>query len=424
MYVTSAIITDFRCLQNLEIKFAYGDRSLRLPNVTLLIGRNGSGKTSVLRGIAIGLIGWALEGYRSYYNVRRGAEEASITLHVEPDPSDTAENELCAPGSSARLSQAISSFGAIEKLAAGGEPSEKYRLAMQDEQDPKLFIAGYGAARRVETGEYDAATRGRMRHARYRRVASLLDPQYTLVPLSSWIPKLPPAERKSIGALLTKLLPKGGLKFDAHAENDLYFVRGDQKLPFDALSDGYQAFLGWIGDLLYHLHECAAKVGRIPLEKMHGIVLVDEIDLHLHPRWQQEVIRKLSRVFPQLQFVLTTHSPLVVGSVESVNVRVLQEKNRGKITVSTPAQEVYGLTADQILLSPSFGLVTVREAEFMRQLKQTEKRARSGDRGAALQFNRMVAFGAAGIAPPSDDDIPDWVRELAARKNGESGEPS
>jgi len=103
---------------------------------------------------------------------------------------------------------------------------------------------------------------------------------------------------------------------------------------------------------------------------------------------------------------VTTHSPLVVGSVERENVRILQE-TRGTIRVTTPPQEVRGLTSDQILLSPSFGLTSVREARFMQELKQTEEKARSGDPQAALKFNQMVAFGAAAAPPLSNEEPPE-----------------
>jgi hypothetical protein len=153
---------------------------------------------------------------------------------------------------------------------------------------------------------------------------------------------------------------------------------------------------------------------------MAGLVLVDEIDLHLHPTWQQEVIGKLARAFPRLQFIFTTHSPLVVGSVERENVRILQETD-GHVRVTTPAEEVRGLTSDQILLSPSFGLTSVREAQFMQELQQTEAKARSGDAEAALRFHHMVAYGAAAAPPLSSEEPPEWVREAAARKRSSRG---
>lgn len=412
MYISEATLTNFRGLQVLPISFEQGSKALDFPNVTLIVGRNGSGKTSILRGLAIGLIGWALEGYRSYYNVHHGAMFALIDLFVEPSSKN--ENVLCR--GSRKIVQEIKSYGTIEKIADKDFPTAEFLRVMRDELDPRLFIAGYGASRQVELREYDAASRRQLRHARYARVASLLDAHYTLVPFGSWVPKLEKKNREQVAQIINGLMPAEALKFDPGAKDELYFLSGKNRLPFAALSDGYQAFLGWVGDLLYHLNECST--GRTSLDKMTGIVLVDEIDLHLHPRWQQEVVGKLARAFPKLQFILTTHSPLVVGSVQAKNVRVLQE-SKGEILISTLDQEVRGLTSDQVLLSPSFGLTTVREAEFMKQLAQTEQRARAGDPHAALEFNRMVAYGAGN--PPAGDDIPDWVREAIKRKKRAKG---
>lgn len=412
MYVTEATLSNFRCLEALTVPFEHADGKIDFPRLTLLAGINGRGKTSILCGLAIGLMGWALEGYRSYYNVYRGADQAIIDIFVDPSSDD----ELALFDSDTEFTLAITSYDTIEKIADEEFPPELLPV-MRDERDPRLFIAGYGASRQVETEAYDPGIRKQLGHARYRRVASLLLPHYTLVPFGSWLPKLDKKGRDKIGKIVNKLLPDDGLKFDPNAKNELYFYREKGKnLPFAVLSDGYKAFLGWVGDLLFHLQECST--GRTPIDEMPGIVLVDEIDLHLHPRWQQEVVGKLVRAFPKLQFILTTHSPLVVGSVQKSNVRVLHE-TMGVIEISTLEQEVRGLTSDQILLSPSFGLTAVREAEFMKELRKTEKLARAGDRRAALQFNQMVAYGAG--SPPSDDDMPDWVREVITRKKRASG---
>ena len=78
-------------------------------------------------------------------------------------------------------------------------------------------------------------------------------------------------------------------------------------IEFPNLSDGYRAFIGWVADMLFHVYY-GCPPGK-KLADLCGIVMVDEIDLHLHPRWQMKVISTVARAFPRMQFIFTSHSP-------------------------------------------------------------------------------------------------------------------
>src|SRR5947207_1914827 len=115
--------------------------------------------------------------------------------------------------------------------------------------------------------------------------------------------------------LINRLSGKEHYTFTGDMDGGEYlFERGGLKIPFPALSDGYRAYLGWIGDLLYHV--CFTTPTGAKLVENRGIVMVDEIDLHLHPKWQMTVLPILARELPNLQFIVTSHSPLLVGSLE------------------------------------------------------------------------------------------------------------
>jgi len=99
------------------------------------------------------------------------------------------------------------------------------------------------------------------------------------------------------------------------------------KLPATWLSHGYQAAIAWLADVIGHiLWEASAAGGPIDLkpEQMEGLVLVDELDLHLHPRWQRGLIPALKQTFPRLQFVVTTHSPMLLAGLRPDQVVVLE----------------------------------------------------------------------------------------------------
>ncbi|MBK8563034.1 MAG: AAA family ATPase [Saprospiraceae bacterium] len=79
-----------------------------------------------------------------------------------------------------------------------------------------------------------------------------------------------------------------------------------------------------------------------PLKEGGGIVIIDEIDLHLHPRWQRKIVRKLTEVFPKLQFIITTHSPLILGSIRSENIRLLDDGQVYSVPEGADYQENHG----------------------------------------------------------------------------------
>ena len=122
--------------------------------------------------------------------------------------------------------------------------------------------------------------------------------------------------------------------------------KGGKTLYLDQLSDGEQGLLALVFDLTRRL-TIANPESKNPIREGKAIVLIDEIELHLHPSWQREVIKKLSNVFKGCQFVFTTHSPIILGEVKARCIRYLDSKNGG-IEVFRPG-DAYGLDANRIL---------------------------------------------------------------------------
>lgn len=117
-------------------------------------------------------------------------------------------------------------------------------------------------------------------------------------------------------------------------------------LPTVWMSQGYQSSIAWIADLVGQVL-LEAQLG-VPPEHMEGLVLIDEIDLHLHPRWQVGLIEALKDIFPKLQFVVTTHSPLVITGCEPDEV-IRLERRDGEVTqVDTPAPSPRTMTGTEL----------------------------------------------------------------------------
>lgn len=117
-----------------------------------------------------------------------------------------------------------------------------------------------------------------------------------------------------------------------------------QKFAMDEMSDGYKNTLSMIGDIAYRMAVLNPMLGEQVLEKTPGIVLIDEIDLHLHPQWQQTILSDLQAIFPNIQFIVGSHAPAVINSISREKIRIL---DNGKIYM--PPAQTYGRDANSIL---------------------------------------------------------------------------
>jgi len=118
------------------------------------------------------------------------------------------------------------------------------------------------------------------------------------------------------------------------------------EIQVDQLSDGEKCLVAMIGDLARRLAIANPQASE-PL-KGFGVVLIDEIELHLHPAWQRSLIRQLAQTFPNCQFILSTHSPQILGEVSGKNVRLLRSNEEGEVICNTPDQAL-GLDSSEII---------------------------------------------------------------------------
>ena len=129
---------------------------------------------------------------------------------------------------------------------------------------------------------------------------------------------------------------------------DIITKEGDKQeiIPMSFLGDGYKGALGMIGDIAYRMAILNPQLLDNVLQTP-GVVLIDEVDLHLHPKWQQRILGDLTEIFPNVQFIVSTHAPMVINSVRKENIIMLIP---GKMATNPPV-EVYGNDASSILCS-------------------------------------------------------------------------
>lgn len=167
------------------------------------------------------------------------------------------------------------------------------------------------------------------------------------------------------------------------------------KLPLELLSDGVKSMVSLVADLSYRCVKLNPQCGEEAARLTPGVVLIDEIDMHLHPRWQQVVVELLRRAFPRVQLIVTSHSPQVLSTVDCQSIRLVR-LNDSSATVMRPEYQTRGIESADILarLMNVDPVPQIEEAEWLsdyRALVQTA--AHKATAGTEL-WERIVAhFG-------------------------------
>lgn len=144
------------------------------------------------------------------------------------------------------------------------------------------------------------------------------------------------AVQKAVDAILESHTGWHSLQYSVEYEELVLSHNTFGQLKVSQLSDGIRNMLALAGDMAYRCYKLNAHLGEAAPRQTQGVVLIDEVDMHLHPAWQQTVLPDLMAAFPKLQFVVTTHSPQVASSISSDSIRVISD---GKIYATPPGAQ-------------------------------------------------------------------------------------
>ncbi len=317
---------------------AIGDLTLEPPrregSWTMLLGENGCGKSSVLQAVALALMG---ETYRSRLGldasdfVRRGREEGFVKVKLS---GLRTEIVLRMRASSPRF---------------------------DGEEAAKVLLLAYGATRLLP--REPAESRG----TRYARVDNLFNPFVPLEDARRWLLNLEPETFQRLKPALKELLNLG--EHDDLAQNPaagrLDVTLFDTTVPLEQLSDGYQTVIALVAEIMSILLDRWSDMAAA-----EGIVLVDEIGAHLHPKWKMRIVDSLRTTFPAVQFLVTSHDPLCLRGLEDDEIVVVRRNVNSEVVRVEDLPPVKALRVDQLLTSEHFGLASVHDSESARQLDE------------------------------------------------------
>lgn len=361
------VLTNFRC-------FAHCDISLH-PRLTVLVAENGNGKTAVLDAASLAL--------SAYVNALHPAEKLRKIerTDVRLAPADARGMEPCLPTGFAaagivadqalRWASTVSAYGAKVRPSTR-ELKELQHTAQVLRNDNALLplVAFYGTGRlwsehRLTEGRRTSVTAVSERLEGY---AGCLTSTSSFKGVSAWYQHrvsqtASPAYKEGLGtnlALLTAvreaarivLEPTGwsNLDWDAELEGLVADHAQNGRLPLSSLSDGVRNMLALVADVARRCASLNPHLSDEAARKTPGVLLIDEVDMHLHPKWQQQVIELLCQAFPAMQIIATTHSPHVLSTVDRASIRVLRLVD-GQAVIETPRLQTRGVESADVLAS-------------------------------------------------------------------------
>lgn len=321
-------IEEISTIDKIEIKDFFSIKDLKLENLKdkkeiYILGENGDGKTLLLQAIAIALKGVQKDGQEKFREIK---DKYSLTLL--------------------------------------DSKQQKYGL---DENNLHINMFAYGVNRNnnYQTKEDEVG------------YLTLFDNSLDLKDPIKWLQYLDYSESKNENGvisviqakeLISNLLNKE-VAIEITPSKVIFTEKGAKEVEFERLSAGYKGVITIICDMLVRLSENQPHINEI--QDYQGIVLIDEIELHLHPKWKYDFMKRLREIFPLIQFIVTTHSPTVIlgASKEAIFYKIYKEY--GEVYISNEMKNE-GYTNNSLISSPLFDLKSITSRDYKKRVNSDD----------------------------------------------------
>lgn len=412
MWVEELVLDNIKCFEQATFRFGTKNEPHKW---TTLLSENGGGKSTILQAISLLLagpesaqrllprpIGWLRDESRS--------GKISVRIHQgENDPGSYGQEKV------------RNAFGYSFHLTGSERITIRNKLytepGIHESRDRTLtwlrqnafsspeggwFAVGYGAFRRL-TRNSQIIVPSLEPSARFTNFLTQFAEDETLSAFERWmvyldyrLAKEGDMQAKHMMQLginaINQLLPEK-VSFNSVDKNGriIFDVYGN-KVPTISLSDGYRSVLALAGDLVWRLIQAFPKSDN-PLNEQ-GIILVDELDIHLHPVWQRSIAGLLRKQFPNMQFIVATHSPMVAAGAGEDAVTLRFRVNEGAASISTD-HSIFAKSVDDILQSEAFGFVSPFSPQTEKKLDLFEQLAKKGSKRTpqeVMEYNQLSLF--------------------------------
>ncbi|MEI6332936.1 MAG: AAA family ATPase [Methylococcaceae bacterium] len=423
----------FKSLELKNIRCFSGEQILDLTNGknnpaqwTLILGNNGVGKTTLLQCLAsmipvpkvdgsnttVGIIPKLSDAENADFErlLRNNSDGSSINANLMHGISLTKLNLNTEPGFNIFTTCTFSgkNDGDLDTVNSDGSSDGSNGLYKETSDDPEdkhelPLVIAYGANRQQAISYQD-------KNYAVDDAAKILTGITKLIDVENWLndmdylvlkensDKKESAEKKaekhlrSVKKILSEILPdlsgEDSIKIygpklpESKEPNGVRCITPYGEVPISALSLGYRTTMGWIVDLAWRLYT-KYRDSDNPLSEP-AIVLIDEIDLHLHPLWQRTIIKDISSHFPNTQFIATAHSPLMVQSADDANLVVLINEGN-HVRIENKPEFIKGWRVDQILTSDLFGISSARSQSVEKNIDERYELLKIKNRNVAQE---------------------------------------
>jgi predicted ATP-binding protein involved in virulence len=359
MRIDSLKIENFRCYESAEFNFNH--------HFNLVIGVNGIGKSSLLSAIAQSLVDVTSAALRLSHFVPdddirfildkvdgkvRFEKRYPLTLTATGEAFGVKEWKIEKLRSNSGIPSDSQLNQCINKTLSNLDSGDRINLPV---------LAFYRANRRWTPGDVSAISAATERPSRMEAYKNWWDAAASVESLERWVisktlerlQRLAESGQPQVSMLdeldlvnsaIKQALPESiGLRYDMTLRSLMVDIRSGQPLPFNSLSDGQRALTALIADIARRMCLLNPHFGDDVLSLTDGIIIIDELDIHLHPAWQRSLVTSLKTAFPKVQFIAASHSPQIIGSLQPEEVIILDDGE------SSHPRVTYGLDSSSIL---------------------------------------------------------------------------
>ncbi|WP_310604508.1 AAA family ATPase [Anaerosporobacter sp.] len=344
-------------IKNIEIKNFKGIKELQLKldeKFNLIVGNNGTGKTSTLEALTVAL-GAYLSGIDGINATHFTKDEIRMEKELLGEGSSNI-NYMTPVSVSCDLTLANTEFSFVRRKVSVNssrstiEPRDICRKASEliSNSDSILPIISYQSFSRIANQKRDKWSNPfKDDFSRSVAYTDCLEDASNTKMLVNWCKKMEEvswqlekkiaeyeAVKTAVSKFMSIMLDTDNIRvyYDKRTDELMYSTE-KETLPIRILSSGFRTLIGMIYDISYRMAILNPNLRNDAIDKTPGVVMIDELDMHLHPKWQWKIVEALKTTFPKVQFITTTHSPIIISSCKNDNIILIENAYNNNLEI-------------------------------------------------------------------------------------------